>query len=282
MTGKLKHGDRGSIEEEFSSPKRPDMAAEQTTEDEQLSNLELKEMLVDIKIEISRILRTNNDLVKELTQLRKEVTDHKSEIDQLKTALPATKKQNNTLASDLMAAKTLLDEKEEEIAELYDLQDNLEQYTRKQSLEIHGIPEAVYQSTEEAVLKVAAALQVPMKAEDINISHNIKGKEPKPILVKFQSHKAKTRLYRARTYLKNVRVCDIFPHASAVSRVQAKRIFINENLTSFRRSVVKKANQMRKDGLLNSVWTIDGKIFVKTSQEERPICIYEEDDLEVL
>ena len=130
MTGKLKRGDRGSIEEEFSSPKRPNMAAEQTTEDEEPSNLVLKEMLVDIKIEISGILRTNNDLVKELTQLRKEVTDHKSEIDQLKTALAATKKQNNTLESDLMAAKTLLDEKEEEIAELYDLQDNLKQYTR--------------------------------------------------------------------------------------------------------------------------------------------------------
>ena len=182
------------------------MAAEQTTEDEEPSNSELKETLVDIKIEISGILQTNNDLVKELTQLRKEVTDHKSEIVQLKTALVATKKQNNTLESDLMAAKTLLDEKIEEIAELYDLQDNLEQYTRKQSLEIHGIPEAVYQSTEEAVLKVAAALQVhvPMKAEYINISHNIKGKGPKPILVKFQSHKAKTRLYRARIYLKNV------------------------------------------------------------------------------
>ena len=73
------------------------MAAEQTTEDEETSNLVLKELLVDIKIEISGILRTNNDFVKELTQLRKEVTDHKSEIDRLKTALAATKKQNNTL-----------------------------------------------------------------------------------------------------------------------------------------------------------------------------------------
>ena len=34
-----------------------------------------------------------------------------------------------------------VDEQQEEIAELYDLQDRLEQYTRKNSLEIHGIPE---------------------------------------------------------------------------------------------------------------------------------------------
>ena len=50
-----------------------------------------------------------------------------------------------------------MDEQQEEINELYDLQDKLEQYNRKNSLEIHGVPESAYTSTEEVVLKLTEA-----------------------------------------------------------------------------------------------------------------------------
>ena len=42
--------------------------------------------------------------------------------------------------------------------QFHTLQNPLEQYTRKNSLEIHGIPKSAYTSTEEVVLKVANAL----------------------------------------------------------------------------------------------------------------------------
>ena len=42
---------------------------------------------------------------------------------------------------------------------------------------------------------------------------------------------------------------------------------------------MKKANQLKKDNLLLNAWTLDGKIFVKTSPEGKPIRIYCEDDL---
>jgi len=43
----------------------------------------------------------------------------------------------------------------------------VEKYTRKNSLQFHGIPENSYQSTEEAVLKLAAALDVQITPSDI-------------------------------------------------------------------------------------------------------------------
>ena len=39
---------------------------------------------------------------------------------------------------------------------------------------------------------------------------------------------------------------------------------------------------MRRDGLLLSVWTLDDKIFVKTSPEGSPIKINEIEDLETI
>ena len=68
------------------------------------------------------------------------------------------KTQNRELQRKLEDVREKAAEREMEIEELYDLQDALEQYTRKQSLEIHGIPESAYTSTEDAVLKVAQAL----------------------------------------------------------------------------------------------------------------------------
>jgi len=76
-----------------------------------------------------------------------------------------------------------VDEQEEEINELHDLQDKLEQYIRKNSLEIYGVPESANTSTEEMVFKLAEALQVPINQVDIEISHKLNRKGNKPITV---------------------------------------------------------------------------------------------------
>ena len=55
--------------------------------------------------------------------------------------------------------------------------------------------------------------------------------------------------------------------------MQSESILINENLTAFRRRLVKKATDEKNDGLLLRVWTIDGKVFVKTSPDGNPIKI---------
>lgn len=297
LKGKHKRGERGSIEEDEQNPKRANMDAEgeeeiefeEDEEDpssatiaEETSNSELKEILVDIQITISGILRENKRLANEMAELRNSIQLQKTELSAVKSTLDKTMKRFKGMESELTAARRLIDEQEEEISELYDLQDNLEQYTRKNSLEIHGVPESACASTEEVVLKLAEAIDVTIHQDDIEISHRIHRKGIKPILVKFPNHKVKSKLYKARTKLKNVRVSDLFPNSSAATRVESERIYLNENLTSHRRELLRQANEKRKDGMLSSVWTMDGKIFVKTYPEGRPIRIHDANDLEDL
>ena len=89
--------------------------------------------------------------------------------------------------------------------------DELEQYSRKTSLEFHGIPESAYSSTEAAVLKVTEALNIALSPTDIDISHKLKRKGKTFIIARFVSHKTKTKLYKERIKLKNLHVTDIFP-----------------------------------------------------------------------
>ena len=76
---------------------------------------------------------------------------------------------------------------------LYESLDDLQQYSRKNSLEIHGVLEDLYTSEEDVVIKLSEVLDEPVRGEDIDITHKIySGKnKPRNIIVKFISHKKK-------------------------------------------------------------------------------------------
>ena len=54
----------------------------------------------------------------------------------------------------------------EELQELQTSLDDLEQYTRKNSLEFRGIPEGINLSTDEIVYRVAKAIGIELQLED--------------------------------------------------------------------------------------------------------------------
>ena len=99
----------------------------------------------------------------------------------------------------------------------------------------------------------------------------VKRKNSNPIIARFVSHKVKRALYKNRVRMKTVKFSELFPNASVPARVPSERIFINENLTTMRRRLVKKATDKKNDGLLLGVWTIDGKVFVKTWPDGNPV-----------
>ena len=77
-----------------------------------------------------------------------------------------------------------------------------------------------------------------------------------------------------------MRITQLFPHSTTAAALASERLYINENLTSFRKDLMKEANQMKKDGLLVSVWSMDGKIYVKTSPDGAPKRIRSQEDLD--
>ena len=170
----------------------------------------------------------------------------------MKESLQKTKDENkelkNTLAStrnELITTKENLRKQKEESERQWAHQDDLEQCSRK----IHGIPQDAYPSTEAAVIKVAEALNITVEPENIDISHKLN--HGRAIIVKFCSHKVKSKLYKERTKLKDVKISDIFPSYPS-SGQQRQRIFINENLTAYRRRIVKEANKRRQEGTLSA------------------------------
>ena len=103
--------------------------------------------------------------------------------------------------------------------------DNLEQYTRKFNLVIHGIPEREEEDNAENVINLGKSLKVNLTRGDIDIVRrlNIKNKtKTRPIIVRFSNCNAKSQLYKAR----------INPRNATLHDLGAEKIFINENLTA--------------------------------------------------
>lgn len=293
-TKKHKRGERGSTEKSPNTSKKPNMADENFEEtckgttvtldadEDEPSLLEIKKILIGIQATIFSISQENKALKKEIEELKASANFNERELKDLKDSIQKAKDENKALKDSLAStdkqlknARQELVKQNEESERLSEELDNLEQYTRKNSLEFHGIPQDAYSNTEEVVIKVANALNISVKPKDIEISHKLN--YGKVIIAKFCSHKVKSAIYRERTKLKQVKVSDLFPSYPSSGQ---QRIFINENLTAFRRRVVEEANKRRREGTLISVWTLDGKIFVKTSPSGSPTRIFCKEDLD--
>ena len=93
------------------------------------------------------VLATNNELSSEIAELKNAFEAQKRKLNDTKELLEKTMNLNLQLKEELGQARDKIKEQAEEIAELYDFQDELEQYTRENSVEICGIPESAYEST---------------------------------------------------------------------------------------------------------------------------------------
>lgn len=123
--------------------------------------------------------------------------------------------------------------------------DDLEQYTRLNSLRIFGVPENKGESTDQVVIKLCKEkLGLDITPAEIDCSHRLPGRESnvKPIIVKFVRRNTKKLVYSKKELLKG------------------SKIVIKEDLTTRRVQLLKKAAD--KYGFRNT-WSYDGKILAK-------------------
>ena len=145
-------------------------------------------------------------------------------------------------------------------------QDDLEQYSRRNTLRLTGVKETVQpgESTDTIALKVAAELGVPLTASDLDRSHfnsppdSVKGRE---LLIKFVRHNDKVRFISQRKKLRDP------------NRANFSSVYINEDLTRPRYKLLRSLIKCKQSKNIHAVWSYDGNIFFKKSENSEPIKI---------
>ena len=114
---------------------------------------------------IAVLAKDNNKLSSDVAELRKVIAKNNDEVEKLKKDLVSQTKYVASLELELGRVKKASKQQKNDIEDLQENLDELEQYTPKNSLEFHGIPEDVGIPTDEIVCKVAQAVGVEVESE---------------------------------------------------------------------------------------------------------------------
>ena len=178
---------------------------------------------------LKRIEINTTALLEENRQLRKSLEFTQTEVQELKSC-------NVLLATRIEALEGREKIADKTIHDLEEKYDDIEQYSRKFNLEIHGIPERKEEDITQIILDLAEAIDADVWEEDIDICHRLYKAEGKarPIIVKFTNYDSKYEMYSKRLRLRKVDNREKFG---------VERVFINENLTSRRALLYSKVRK---------------------------------------
>ena len=200
----------------------------------------------------------------------------KAEYDKLIVVNTLQKEEISNLKSQADALKT------QEIKDSIKV-DELEQYGRRQNLEIVGVPEKEDENTNAIVLEVAKMLDVDIMSSHISTSHRLPKKKASSrnnsgsssIIVRFTSRDIRNQIYANR---KKARFVDL----KNFSVSDTKNIFVNENLTPTRKHLFWKTKQEVKNNSWKYIWTHNGNVFVKKDDNASITAIKNELDLNLI
>ena len=166
-------------------------------------------------------------------------------IDELETEIKNKVKKIQLLENRL---EILEEEKESQGKEI----DDLEQFSRRNCLLLHGVVETNAECTDDIIIKTCAEeLGIDVRQEDLDRSHRLgkvkrNGNKPRPIIVKFARYAVRNKVFSNKKKLKG------------------KKLLITESLTVYRMKLLDEARQ--KYGARN-VWTYDGRVMYKENNE---------------
>ena len=217
----------------------------------------------------------------ELEEVKKSQDMINSQYESLKEKcdkLLVTNQKQESVIKELKAQSTTLKSSNEKEKEKVDA---LEQYGRRQNLEIVGVPLKEGENTNEIAIEVAKMLNVSLTPDQISTSHRLQTRpkptnsEPAaspPIIVRFLSRDVRNQLYANRKLARTANLQEF-------SLQGAMNVYINENLTQSRKKLFWHAKQKAIASNFKFYWTVNGNVYVRKSSDSDSLLIKNIDDI---
>lgn len=139
---------------------------------------------------------------------------------------------------------------------------NLECYSRRECLEVRGVPDDIEHSNILTFIKpIFKEIGCEVTSDDqIQACHRLNGK--KDVIIKFTYRDQRNAILRNRKQLKEKDLSEVTPEHPNT------QIFINESLSPYSKRLVGIANVLKRRGLIHSFWTINGNIRFKYGEHD--------------
>lgn len=240
-----------------------------------MSNITREQLVKILDENLAPFKQTIADLKKSVDEVVKFMEFASKQYDDMLKKVAACEVENKKLRTENVVLRKTLESVESSLKSVQKSYNDLEQYGRRECIEIRGIPQPPAdhpsdESTNDIAKKVGNLIGVKIEDRDISISHRIpikksrvskfKKHRPAAIIVKFTRRDKKDEFYRARTKLKNVTTRDLgFPSKN--------NIFISESLTAENRKLFNEALQVKKEQNYKYIWTSNGRIFLRENMD---------------
>lgn len=165
------------------------------------------------------------------------------------------------IIDDLVSKNKALERK---LSEAEQKIEDMEQYSRLNALEIHGIPEDRNEDVIEVVKNVGKALDMNIDASMIDACHRLgtkRGADGRPpgIIVKFVRRLDKDELLRRRRVKSTL-------STRHMNLAMDQPVYINESLSPARRRLFAEARQFKRQNDFKFLWVRGGKIFLRRDE----------------
>lgn len=196
--------------------------------------------------------------------------------------------ENTSLKDEVLRLTNITNQHAKEMNEM-------EQYTRRDCVEISGIPVQQHEDTKDLVIQVGSLMGLDIDERDISVSHRLPSKsrsdsyssrlrsrvgslnssdQHQKIIVKFVRKDIKTSFYGARKHLKDKSTRDL-----GLSRSSVNKIYVSESLTAKNKILFNECLKFKKEHRYNFIWTHNGRIYLRKSGDDPAHLILRKEQL---
>ena len=231
----------------------------------------LKASLLDLKKRFDEIEKSQSFLLQKYDTMISAIKDVKEHNEGVKSQIKGIKEDIGKLGNDGSNVEVNLDE--------------LEQYARRDGLEITGIPVVPNDNPASLVKEMSETMGVNLNGNDISIAHRLPPtkKVKDRLIVKFTRREKRDEIYSKRKNLKSKRTKDLpsvvcEPGSAIVShKVQ---IHDSESLTPYRKRLLGRILQLKRDHNYKFIRTANDKIMLKKAESSTTKCFVTHEEFE--
>ncbi|CAB3992539.1 Hypothetical predicted protein [Paramuricea clavata] len=223
----------------------------------------------EFKAEIDKIKDEISALTAKCIEIEASQTFLSKEYDNFTDSLQITKRDVMEISSCLK----VLEDKIKSIDDLVDEQDDIQQYIRRDCVEITGVPMLPDDKPKEIVKEIGQLMGIEIADHQISTAHRLPPtrKVKDKLIVKFVHRDTKDLFYKKRSKLVGKKSNDLplVKREYENNNREFNNIYVNESLTARRRKLFGRVNEFKRSERWKHIWTINGKIMLREEDASR-------------
>ena len=209
------------------------------------------------------LLLTINGLKDSVKFLSEKFDNVYKKVEELDKKVSDVQSENKCLKAEVLRLSGMVERQNNELNEI-------EQYSRRDCVEISGLPEEKGEDLNKLVVRIGSLMNVELDKKDISISQrlpksrseNERNKRPAnnsaKVVVEFTWREIKDKFYRGCLQLKDKSTRDL-----GLSRISENKLYITESLSQRNKQLFKDCLKFKHDQHFRYIWTYNGKIIFK-------------------